>query len=422
MNLLSSAYRFLYRGALSLPDSHLTLDGITFCARIDTPSKNRHAPRTPGGSSVANDASLLENPLALALESMRGRPTLRFVGTVKLSDVWIDESGGVFMDIHPNAILTKTYFENVFCLGMCARKVVHKALNQESDIGVKVALGDSDDPETTYVVVYARLDPHTPTTSSSHSPNTPSSSNHGLRRTVQLIVARLAARPPDPISRPRLPRPDDPIPRKPPLFLFGSKVISTAKSRELRRADSTSSVAPLRKDGSAKDLKRTASIGGGSQPKKPRLNAIGHDEVGGAFKIPDIPSKPSNMKGKGKSKQVVEMDVFGVKVINGEASYDHDWAGDGGEEAELERANKNAIKKATLDFLAKTKDPGRPGAVFVNRSHPEFKEIFQWVYRGVSYALRARMKSAVIEPTTVQRLVKTHAGMYVGGEGGTVVH
>lgn len=47
------------------------------------------------------------------------------------------------------------------------------------------------------------------------------------------------------------------------------------------------------------------------------------------------------------------------------------------------------IKKATLDFLAKTKDPGK--AIFVNRSHPEFKEIFQWVYRGVSFALVRRV-------------------------------
>ena len=93
----SASYRLLYRGALSLPDSHLTLDGITFCAHIETPSKNRHAPKTPNGSSHYNDSSLLKNPLALALESMRGRPTLRLIGTVRLSDVCMDESGGFLM-------------------------------------------------------------------------------------------------------------------------------------------------------------------------------------------------------------------------------------------------------------------------------------------------------------------------------------
>ena len=77
------SYRLLYRGALSLPDSHLLLDGLTFAAKLDdTPSKH-------------HTFNLLQNPLALALESMRGRPTLRFMGVVHLRDVYVDESGGV---------------------------------------------------------------------------------------------------------------------------------------------------------------------------------------------------------------------------------------------------------------------------------------------------------------------------------------
>jgi hypothetical protein len=70
-------HRLLYRGSLSLPDSHLLLDGLTFTGHAE------------------NSTSLLENPLALALESMRGRPTLRLLGTMKLSEGWIDYSGGV---------------------------------------------------------------------------------------------------------------------------------------------------------------------------------------------------------------------------------------------------------------------------------------------------------------------------------------
>jgi len=67
-----------------LPDSHILLDGLTFAARLDSPSKHSH---------------LLENSLALALESMRGRPSLRFMGVVKLHDdkLWLDESGGIEM-------------------------------------------------------------------------------------------------------------------------------------------------------------------------------------------------------------------------------------------------------------------------------------------------------------------------------------
>lgn len=78
------SFRLLYRGALSLPDSLLLLDGLTFAARLDSPSKQ-------------NTFHLLENPLALALESMRGRPTLKMLGVVNMKDVYLDESGRVEM-------------------------------------------------------------------------------------------------------------------------------------------------------------------------------------------------------------------------------------------------------------------------------------------------------------------------------------
>lgn len=77
-------YRLLYRGALSLPDSHLLLDGLTFFAK-----------------STRGAFNLLQNPLALALESMRGRPSLRFMGSIIVPlepdnrGPWVDESGGV---------------------------------------------------------------------------------------------------------------------------------------------------------------------------------------------------------------------------------------------------------------------------------------------------------------------------------------
>lgn len=77
-------HRLLYRGSLSLSDSWITLDGLTFVAS---------APALGGGQ-----AELLQNPLALALESMRGRPSVHLAGMVqldKLKDVWLDESGDV---------------------------------------------------------------------------------------------------------------------------------------------------------------------------------------------------------------------------------------------------------------------------------------------------------------------------------------
>ena len=76
-------HRLLYRGSLSLPDSYLLLDGLSFVA------ESRAA--IQGSPSL----SLLSNPLALALESMRGRPSLHLLGTERLEDVWLDTRANV---------------------------------------------------------------------------------------------------------------------------------------------------------------------------------------------------------------------------------------------------------------------------------------------------------------------------------------
>ena len=88
-------HRLLYRGSLSLPDSDLVLEGIILTAHLQPTSS----------------ASLLESPLALALESMRGRPSSRLVSIVNVSDVHYECTG----DIHPRSVLARSFFENVFC-------------------------------------------------------------------------------------------------------------------------------------------------------------------------------------------------------------------------------------------------------------------------------------------------------------------
>jgi hypothetical protein len=79
---MSSAHRLLYRGALSLPDTNLLLDGLTFFAPV-----------------LGTGLNILNNPLALALESMRGRPSLSFVRVEKLRDLCMDMSGDVRMSV-----------------------------------------------------------------------------------------------------------------------------------------------------------------------------------------------------------------------------------------------------------------------------------------------------------------------------------
>ena len=88
-------HRLLYRGALELPDSYMVLDGLSFTLALDSePSGlgergNPTVTSTPSGKSKLD---LLENPLALALESMRGRPTLQFLGMGNIADVHVDGS------------------------------------------------------------------------------------------------------------------------------------------------------------------------------------------------------------------------------------------------------------------------------------------------------------------------------------------
>ncbi|KAK0429740.1 hypothetical protein EV421DRAFT_1946358 [Armillaria borealis] len=88
---------------------------------------------------------------------------IRFVAVINLTDVYYDAKAApsIVLDIHPYAVLSSVYFQNIFCLRP----------EQTHSIGVQVALGD------------------TIATSCTETP---------------------------PVS---LPRPNDPTPRKPPLFL-----------------------------------------------------------------------------------------------------------------------------------------------------------------------------------------------------------
>ncbi|KAF4621360.1 hypothetical protein D9613_001008 [Agrocybe pediades] len=348
-----SSYRLLYRGAISLPDSLLCLDGLTFAARLHSPTKQ-------------STFHLLQNPLALALESMRGRPTLRFMGTVALKDIYMDESGGVEMDIHPSAILSQIYFENLFCLQPFSTVASTSSSAQRSEIGVRLALGDSNGPETTRIVVYAQIS----------SENT---------KNIRLCVGRITPRPPPAAPQQRVPRPDDPIPRKPPAFFIRD-------GRELKRVASTG-MGPVKKQ-KLNSGGVAADLGSGV-----RLSAD-------VFKVPELPKK--SMKAKGKEK---ERDVFGeISEVTNERVRTVE------EEAALEKTNKNAVKRATIDYLAKTKDPT---ARFIDKQHPEFKDLYGFIYRGVVFALRAKMKTCTVESGLISRLIDKHALMYLGGNGGS---
>ncbi|KAG7439225.1 uncharacterized protein BT62DRAFT_939167 [Guyanagaster necrorhizus] len=267
--------RLVYRGSLTLPDSHITLDGIAFSAMLTA------------------QTTLLQNPLALALESLRGI-AIRFVAVINLADVYYDTKSAprIVLDIHPQAVLSTVYFQNIFCL----------RAEQTYSIGVQVALGDTD---ATNIIIYA---------------------SSVEKDALQLLAARIT---PPPVL---LPRPDDPTPRKPPILLH-------AKGRDLF-------------------------------PLKPQ------------FKVPAVPVKTLRRK-----PSQVELEVAPT----------------------IERKNKDTVKGIVGKSIP---------AHLLPKTHAEYKEVFNWIYRGVCFAMRTDMKTKPVNEDTASRLARVHVGMYVQGADG----
>ncbi|KAI0262205.1 hypothetical protein BC834DRAFT_402266 [Gloeopeniophorella convolvens] len=258
------SHRLLFRGSLSVPDSRLLLEGLSFTVPIDNT-------RSPG-------VHLLQNALALALESMRGR-TLALAGTARVDAVYLDQTAEVDIDIHPAAFISRLYFENQLCSAPIASPLGH------TETGIRVTLGGPDSQDASDVLIYGKLtegDPSAPSTSA--SPN--------ALPVLQLRAARILTAPP--AKQSRLPRPDDPSPRFPP----------TLKQNKKRQAEESPSTQLKRRKAdavlqNARDvMTRMPSIemiGGGLRPKPLARTKTVQDDV---FKVPPLP----DAKGKSKAR------------------------------------------------------------------------------------------------------------------------
>ncbi|KAG2122598.1 hypothetical protein DEU56DRAFT_831853 [Suillus clintonianus] len=329
----ASSSRLLYRGSLSLPDSYILLDGLTFSANL-----------------LANK-DLLHNPLALALESMRGRPSLRLKGTQSLKNLYIDPSDDVCMDIHPSATLSRVYFENMLCLSRLSP-------DGRTEIGVRVALGDTDGPATTEILIFGKIHP---------SLTTPSLTIH---------VARIT-------PATRAPRPDDPTPRKPPqrLLTRTQSIGELAANTRIKIKGDDSEV-----------VRRAREVMLHLPNSKPRGRGKRKDEEGGGamFKVPALPARKTN--------HALDAEAFGpLSDAKGKARATDEGIGD------TEQENKSIIKKFTVRHL---------DAVGVSKAHPEFKELFGFVYRGTAFALRATIKKSPVSARALDTLVETHIKLY----------
>ncbi|KAI0785835.1 hypothetical protein C8Q75DRAFT_774720 [Abortiporus biennis] len=376
-----SNHRLLYRGALSLPDSHMLLDGLSFTANaLDATS--------------SPSSNLLDNQLALSLESMRGRPNLHFLGTENLDDVWLDTKT-VNVYIHPYSVLSQMYFENILCLAPITSP------DKRTQQGIRVGLSDST--EATDFLIYGQLMRDTESTLIGDTP----SSSLSPPQTLHILAARILPNPPR-----RPPRPDDPTPRKPPARLMFS---SSASSKRKRDA-SVSSLDALQRSKSFKKeeeqqilLARDVMLHGPRGSSLARTNSakLKNEDID-VFKVPSLPAR-SYSQFSIRDGSTTDADVIGG-TADGQAS------GSKGKgksvetngSAELEKANKTVIKQAAVSCL------GKHG---IKKGEAEFNELYQSIYRGATFALRNIMRTQAVNIRVVERLLEAHAKMYVNGNG-----
>ncbi|KAI0001027.1 hypothetical protein BJV77DRAFT_972151 [Russula vinacea] len=335
------SHRLLFRGSLSTPDSRLLLDGLSFTVPIDNT-------RSPG-------INLFKNPLALALESMRGR-TLALSGISRVDSIQLDKTAEVDVDVHPSAFISRLYFENQLCSAPITSPHGH------TDNGIRITLGDLDCQDASDILIFGQL------LETNHSHPTSSTSADTLS-VLQLRAARIITLPP--LQQPRLPRPDDPVPRFPPTLMCTKK----------RRAEESPSTRLKRRKEEAvlqnarNVMTRMPSsdvIRNANRPQMLSRTKTLEDDV---FKVPP----PPILKGKGKAVDIAK---------------------------ELEKANKALVKRAASDCLAKHG---------IHKVDADFKEIWGFVYRGTEFALRHQMQSRAIESRAAEKFAKVHAEMYVKG-------
>ncbi|KAI0688456.1 hypothetical protein BC835DRAFT_1419128 [Cytidiella melzeri] len=382
----SSAYtavqhRLLYRGALSLPDSYLLLDGISFVAET--------RPNLQGSPA----ADLFTNSLALVLESMRGRPSLHLLGTERLQDVWLDSKTNVSVYIHPNSILSRLYFQNILCLDAIISE------EKRTHVGVRVSLTENSDPDTPDFLIYGQLVP----SQDSSEQSLPCSST-SVPATLQMYAARILTAPPPPVMR--LPRPDDPTPRKPSAYALGE---SAKRKREMSGA----SLVPGGGIKKAKPGRIETSLEEDEQVRRAREVMLrGPSKISrekseaDIFKVPPLPTRSASLATM-ETVSHSSMDVFGSVGVVKNKGKGKEGYGDRGS-TELEKANKTVIKQATVTWL---RNRG------LKKGDTEFDDWYQAMYRGVTFALRITSRTQAVNIRVVERLLEAHAKLYTNGNG-----
>ncbi|KAG8729504.1 hypothetical protein FRC12_020935 [Ceratobasidium sp. 428] len=421
---LDVQHRLLYRGALSIPQSAILLEGIQFVA---------HLP--------AVTPPLLTAPLPIALELMRGRPSLRLLGTMDLSPgtIRLDNEIDVRLYIHPQSYVTHQYFHNTLALASHTTYIPERTLLRSphphphidpriTPRAVRIGLGED------VIVVYGRLQAEEYVRAEKGEvglkmelvaawvvdPASVSDSDEEEEEEEERVI----------VSGPRPPRPDDPLPREPRVRTILKRTDSSMpiSGSGLQRAASIVSIAS---SSSSSGFKRTTSVLGTATGKKAlafgrvRSEVVirGLGEPGIELdtpkpvkstkpKDPTSSAKGKGGKSKGKSKAEEADDPFVVDGLDPGAVLPKMMARvksggvntGGGEEV----ANKALIKRLAQSALE---------TYGLDRDDEGFKEVFGYVTRGVGFAFRNKMKSEKIGRDELRKMVVRHVEMYVGGNG-----
>jgi hypothetical protein len=142
------------------------------------------------------------------------------------------------------------------------------------------------------ILIYGHLPPTQPGSQVREALTVPSTTPSEL----SLVARRIVPVPSIPPPVMRLPRPDDPTPRKPPLVIFGKK------AGQLQRTSSSKFKEPGVEDTSIKRGKETTK----TLPRTGNVKGLGRSA---SFRVPDdvfgstsMTSSTSSVKGKGKGK------------------------------------------------------------------------------------------------------------------------
>lgn len=227
-----------------------------------------------------------------------------------------------------------------------------------------------DGPATTEMLIFGES-----FSSSIAIASTSSSSVH--TPSVSIRVARIT-----PAARP--PRPDDPTPRKPPLHLTTSKQTIGELAANTR----------IRVKGNAKEdsevVRRAREVMLHLPNSKSRARGKEKERGSAVFKVPALPTR--------ETAYVADVDVFGpVDDGKGKARAVNMEAVDEGI-GDIEQENKSVcpsllvycsaiLKRIWKSQIIKKFTVRHLGAAGVSKSHPEFKELFGFVYRGTAFAL-----------------------------------